>query len=169
MTRTFVTADFSGSCLRSMVLLLQVWSIFCCHEFWSSEEKDVMRQVTSKFEDNTSSEVRRASMPYGRAWLPFIRKGTNSILRTAVWESACGKTVSWDLPETTSPAAQDQHPLAAFIIALAVLIHPSPWWQHRLWVHLFDTDLQYTQSVEQNAGDSHCALEQIPYSQNMVM
>lgn len=68
-------------------------------------------------------------MPYGRAWLPFIRKGTSStlLLRTAVWESPHDKTVSWDLPETTCSAAQDQHPLAASIIALAVLTHPSPW------------------------------------------
>lgn len=57
---------------------------------------------------------------------PFIRKGNNSplLLRTVVWESPCDKTVSWDLPETRSPAAQYQHPLAAFIIFLGILIHP---------------------------------------------
>lgn len=32
---------------------------------------------------------------------------------------------SWALPETTGLAAQYQHPLAAFVIVLDVLIHPG--------------------------------------------
>lgn len=52
-------------------------------------------------------------------------KGIRSPPSAESLESLCDKAVSWALPETTGLAAQYQHPLAAFVIVLDVLIHPG--------------------------------------------
>lgn len=85
-------------------------------------------------------------------------------------ESPHNRSVSWALPETTGPAAQYQHPWAAFIIVLDIVTHPLALGTVQLMTPFvsFSLTINPVSGVE-SAGDSHCNIKHFPHFQNLIL